>query len=77
MIVAALVIVTAKCVTVKVAVELPAGTVMLAGTEATVGRVLLRITFAPPAGATPSSVTVAVTEVCDPPTTNVGDKPIL
>ena len=56
--------------TVKDALALPAGTVTLAGTLAAV-LLLESMTCAPPAGAGPLSVTVAV-EVCTPPTTLLG-----
>jgi len=44
--------------TVKVADELPAGTLTLAGTLATLGLLLLRLTSMPPAGAGPESPTL-------------------
>jgi hypothetical protein len=50
----------------------PAATVTEAGTEATVGSLLNRMTTAPPAGACPFSVTVlAVVDL--PPTVLAGD----
>ena len=57
--------------TVKVADELPAGTVTLAGTPAFT-LLLERLTTNPPAGAAAESVTVPVEET--PPTTVVGDR---
>ena len=61
---------TAEVLTLKVAVEAPAATVTLAGTAATDGFALLRLTMAPPLGAPPVKVIVP----CDvlPPTTEVG-----
>jgi hypothetical protein len=61
--------VTAVVVTVKVAVELPAATVTLAGTTADVW-LLESVTIAPPAGAALVKVTVPVEGF--PPTTVVG-----
>ncbi len=61
---------TTDVFTVKDALALPAGTVTLAGTLAAV-LLLESMTCAPPAGAGPLSVTVAV-EVCTPPTTLLG-----
>jgi len=51
---------TLPAVTVKVAVLVPAATVTLAGTEATEVFELARETTAPPVGALPLRVTVAV-----------------
>ena len=61
---------TALVLTVKVALELPAGTVTLDGTLAA-PLLLESVTCAPPAGAAPLSVTVPV-EDCAPPVTLVG-----
>src|SRR5258708_16534728 len=62
--------VTAKVTTVKVALVVPAGMVMLAGTVATAVLALDRETRAPPPGACAFSVTVPVEE--DPPDTLAG-----
>src|SRR6266536_3351808 len=58
---------TLTVLTVKVAVVLPAGTVTLAGTAATLLLLLLRLTLTPPVGAALVSVTVPV-EDCSPVT---------
>jgi len=62
--------VTAEVLTPKVALELPAATVTLAGTETTDVFALLSVTTAPPLGAAPVNVTVPCAVV--PPTTDVG-----
>lgn len=62
--------VTGLVLTVKVALADPAGTVTLAGTVAAAVLPLDRETAAPPLGAGPLRVTVAVEE--DPPLTLVG-----
>jgi hypothetical protein len=62
--------VTAKVFTVALAVVAPAGIVKLAGTVATAVLELDKVTTAPPAGASPLSVTVAVELL--PPGTLVG-----
>ena len=61
---------TAEVLTLKVALEAPAATVTLAGTETTDVFALLSVTTAPPLGAPPVNVIVP----CDvvPPTTEVG-----
>ena len=60
----------AEVVTLKVTLEAPAATVTLAGTAATDGFALLKLTSAPPLGAPLVNVTLP----CDvvPPTTEVG-----
>jgi hypothetical protein len=65
-----LTMVTVLEVTVKVAVVLPAGTTMEEGTVATVVLLLDNDTLAPPLGAGPESVTVAIDGL--PPRTDVG-----
>lgn len=60
---------TTLVVTAKVAVEVPAATVMLAGTTALV-LLLERVTVVPPVGASPVKVTVPVDGL--PPITGVG-----
>ena len=62
---------TVAVVTVNVPLELPAATVMLAGTVATAVLLLDSVTTEPPDGAGPLSVTVPCDEV--PPVTVVGD----
>ena len=57
-------------VTVKVALVAPAPTVTLAGTVAAPGRLLVRVTTVPPAGAALASATVPVAGV--PPVTLAG-----
>ena len=66
----AVVLSTGNVVTVNDALVAPAGTVTDAGTLAEPGRLLLRLTASPPAGAGLSRVTVPVAEV--PPCTLVG-----
>ena len=63
---------TGLVLTVKVALELPAGTVTLDGTLAAL-LLLESVTCEPPAGAAPLSVTVPVDD-CAPPVTLVGLK---
>src|SRR5689334_6066528 len=62
--------VTADVVTPKLAVDAPAASVTLAGTAATDGLALLRLTTAPPLGA--PAVNVIVPCAALPPTTEVG-----
>ena len=62
--------VTGLVATEKVALADPAGTVTLAGTDATDGLLLVSVTVKPPAGAEPDSVTVPVEGF--PPTTVEG-----
>jgi hypothetical protein len=61
-------------VTVKLALVAPAGTVTVAGTEAIVERLLDRATIAPPDGAAPLKVTVAVVLLPPPTVGEVGVK---
>ena len=62
---------TAPVVTVKLALEPPAGTVTLAGTAATPALLVESETTAPPLGAAPLRVTVPI-EDWEPPVTLVG-----
>src|SRR5689334_4732019 len=62
--------VTAEVVTPKLAVDAPAASVTLAGTAATDGLALLRLTTAPPLGA--PAVNVIVPCAALPPTTEIG-----
>ena len=57
--------------TVKVALYDPAGTVTLEGIDSRLGSLVVRLTAAPPLGATVLSVAVSVTEL--PPPTVVGE----
>ena len=61
---------TARVVTVNVALVVPAATVTLAGTVAAAVLLLASVTTAPPAGAALLNVTVPVAEA--PPVTAVG-----
>jgi hypothetical protein len=69
-IVTAVLAVTAEVLTPNVALEAPADTVTLAGTETTDVFALLSVTTAPPLGAAPVNVIVPCAAV--PPTTEVG-----
>jgi len=69
-IVTVLVLLTRAVRTVNVAEDRPAGTVTLAGTEATPGLLLFSVTIAPPVGAAAVSLTVPVE--LKPPRTSVG-----
>ena|ERR1043165_8247232 len=62
--------VTADVVTLKLEVDAPAARVTLAGTAATDGLALLRLTTAPPLGAPAVNVTVPCAAL--PPTTEIG-----
>ena len=62
--------VTAEVLTLKVALDAPAATVTLAGTETADVFALLSVTTAPPLGAPPVNVIVPCAVV--PPTTEVG-----
>ena len=64
--------VTAEVLTVNVTLEAPAATVTLAGTAATDGFALVRLTRAPLLGAPLVNVTVPCAAVVLPPTTEVG-----
>jgi len=68
--VTAVIVLTAVVLTVNVALVPPDATVTLAGTAATDGLLLARVTVLPPEGAGPLSVIVPVTAI--PPTTAVG-----
>ena len=70
MIVTPVFVATAEVLTLNVALEAPAATVTLAGTETTDVFALLSVTTAPPLGAPPVNVIVP----CDvvPPATDVG-----
>jgi len=65
---------TASVLTVKVAEFVPSAIVTLAGTVAAETLLLARVTVAPPAGASPLKVTVAVDVAPAPPMTAVGFK---
>ena len=73
MIVLVAVVATARVDTVNVAVALPAGTVTDAGTATAEVLLLVKLTSAPPAGATLLRVTVPVDDV--PPATVAGFTP--
>ena len=58
--------------TVNVAEVAPTGITTDAGTEATLGLELVKVTESPPGAVMPCMVTVPTTAVEDPPTTDVG-----
>ena len=64
--------VTAVCVTLNVALDLPAGIVTEAGVEAA-ALLVVSVTTTPPAGAGPVSFTVPLTAVVELPFTVVGE----
>ena len=68
--------VTLACFTVKVAVDFPARTVTVVGTDAAPVFELFRLTTKPPVGAIPLRVTVPVTAVVELPLTVVGETEI-
>jgi len=70
-------LVTNLCEIVNVAVDAPPANLIVAGTDATLGSVLVRVIVSPAAGAGPLKVTVPVTVVCEPPTTTPGFNPRL
>lgn len=72
-IVTAVCAVTAEWLTLNVTVDLPAGTVTLAGTDPAFAAELLSETTTPPVGATPDKVTVPVTAAAELPFTEVGE----
>lgn len=61
--------VTGEVVTANVVIVAPAGTVAVAGTEATEELALDSVTTTPDGPAAPDNVTVPLTGVCDPPVT--------